>query len=156
MLKQVRLVGFLILTVGGGFVTGALTGPDAWFTQLHKPAFIPPSWIFAPVWSVLYVMIAVAGWRVWERRSELGHALLILWALQLILNFAWSPVFFVAHRIGLALIVIAALLLVIVCVVVLTWHRERIAAVLFTLYGMWVGFATALNVAILLENEPYW
>ena len=58
------LPAFLLLVVGGGLLIGALTGPDAWFAALRKPSFNPPSWLFAPIWTALYVLIAIAGWRV--------------------------------------------------------------------------------------------
>ena len=63
------LPGFLLLVVGGGLLIGAVTGPDAWFADLRKPEFNPPNWVFAPVWTALYVLIAIAGWRLWSRRT---------------------------------------------------------------------------------------
>src|SRR5690606_36058392 len=118
--------------------------------QLSKPAFNPPAWVFAPVWTVLYAMIGVAGWRVW-RRDRRGGPMMLWWA-QLALNFLWSPVFFAAHRIGLALAVIVMLLAVILGFIATAWRQDRIAAWLFVPYAAWVAFATALNAAILALN----
>lgn len=141
-----------MLVVGGGLLIGALTGPDAWFAQLRKPSFNPPNGVFGPVWTVLYVLIAVAGWRVWTRRSELGQLPLVLWGLQLAANFLWSPTFFTAHRMDFALVVIVALLIAILAFVVATARREAAAAALFIPYAAWVAFATTLNAAFLALN----
>lgn len=92
MSRIVTLVLFLVLVVGGGVLIGTATVPGEWYEALAKPAFNPPNWIFAPVWTILYVMIAVAGWRVWTRTHTAGA--MAIWWLQLGLNFLWSPVFF--------------------------------------------------------------
>ncbi|HLW26851.1 MAG TPA: TspO/MBR family protein [Kiloniellales bacterium] len=151
------LLLFLVLVVGGGLVIGTLTAPDAWYRALNKPTFNPPGWVFGPVWTVLYVLIAVAGWRLW-RRNRIGSGLkdgslsMRLWWLQLALNFGWSPLFFSAHLLGLAFLVVALLLLAIIAFIVTTWRQDRIASFLFMPYAAWVAFATALNGAIWLLN----
>src|SRR5262245_48389388 len=91
------LILFLALVLGGGTAIGLLTGPTDWYQQLQKPSFNPPPFVFAPVWSTLYVLIAVAGWRVWRDRARTP---MTLWWVQLALNFLWSPLFFSAHQIG--------------------------------------------------------
>lgn len=144
------LIGFLVLTVGGGLAIGFLTAPGEWYAALAKPAFNPPNWLFAPVWTVLYVLIAVTGWRTFERDS--GSWPMRLWWTQLALNFLWSPVFFAAHRIGLALLVIALLLVAILALIFTSWRQDRVAAWLFAPYAAWVVFASALNGAIWLLN----
>ena len=117
---------------------------------LAKPPFNPPNWVFAPVWTVLYVLIAVAGWRTFERdRSSWPMR---LWWAQLVLNFLWSPVFFAAHRIGLALLVILLLLAAILAFLVMSWRQSRVAAWLFAPYAAWVAFAAVLNGSIWLLN----
>jgi len=85
------LLVFLVLVVGAGWAIGVTNLPGAWYAGLAKPAFNPPNWVFAPVWTVLYVLIAIAGWRVWTR-DRAGWPMK-LWAAQLALNWAWSPVF---------------------------------------------------------------
>lgn len=150
MSRWVTLVGFLVLTLGGGLAIGTLTGPDQWFATLQKPAFNPPNWVFAPVWSTLYVLIAIAGWRQWERDSR--SVPMALWWLQLILNFAWTPIFFSLHAIGAALLVIVGLLAVILIFVATSWRRDRAAAMLFLPYAAWVAFAAVLNAAIYQLN----
>ncbi len=144
------LVSFLILVVGGGLLIGLLNMAGPWYQALEKPWFNPPNWLFGPAWTILYLLIAVTGWRVWLAESE--SALMRLWWLQLALNFLWSPVFFTMHLIGVALAVIVALLATVVGFVFLAWRRERIAALLFSPYAAWVAFATLLNASIWLLN----
>ncbi len=145
------LVAFLLLTVGGGSLIGLLSLPGSWYEELAKPAFTPPNWIFGPAWTVLYVLIAIAGWRTWRggRRSVAMH----LWFLQLAVNFSWSPVFFRWHRMELALGVIVVLLILILAFVITLWRKDRGAALLFLPYAGWVAFATALNAALVALNR---
>lgn len=150
MNQRAALGLFILLTLGGGLVIGALTLPDAWFAQLHKPAFQPPGWLFGPVWSVLYVLIGIAGWRIW-RLPQRGWAWK-LWWLQLGLNFLWSPVFFGAHRLGLSAAVIFALLAVLLACVIAAWRRDKLAGLLLLPYLAWVSFASVLNAAIVTLN----
>jgi tryptophan-rich sensory protein len=149
------LPAFLLLVVGGGLLIGALTGPDVWFASLRKPSFNPPGWLFGPVWTALYVLIAIAGWRVWSKRTgtRADASALRLWWLQLGLNFLWSPVFFAARRIDIALAVIALLLVSIIGFIATAWPRDRVAALLFSPYALWVAFATALNAAFYWLND---
>lgn len=145
-----RLALFVVVVVGTGLAIGALNIPGAWYAGLNKPSFNPPDWIFAPVWTVLFLMIAVAGHRTFEREPR-GSAMK-LWLLQMALNFAWSPIFFSLHRIGLALAVIAALFATIVAFLLRQWRADRVAALLFIPYAAWVGFAAVLNTALFLLN----
>ena len=89
MNRYVSLILFLVLVLGGGLVLSFLTVPGEWYGQLAKAAFNPPGWIFGPVWTMLYVLIAVAGWRVWQR--DRGGWPMKLWWAQLALNFLWTP-----------------------------------------------------------------
>lgn len=150
MQRLASLTLLLVLVVGGGLAIGFLTAPGEWYVGLAKPAFNPPNWVFAPVWIVLYVLIAVAGWRSFER--DRGGWPMKLWWVQLALNFLWSPVFFAAHRIGLALIVILLLLAVILAFVAAAWRQDRASAWLFAPYAAWVAFASVLSSAIWLLN----
>ena len=148
--RWVALLGFLVVAIGGGLAMGYLTAPGAWYADLAKPSFNPPNWVFGPVWIVLYVLIAVAGWRIWCRDAHRWP--LRLWWAQLALNFLWSPVFFVAHWIGLALLIIVLMLAAIVAFIATSWRQDRMAAWLFAPYAAWVGFASVLNGAIFALN----
>lgn len=144
------LLLFLILVLGGGLLIGYATLPGEWYASLAKPPFNPPNWVFAPAWTLLYVLIAVAGWRTWER--ERAGAAMKIWALQLVLNFAWSPTFFGAKQMGPALVVILALLASIALFIATVWNRHRVSGWLFAPYAAWVAFATLLNASLLLLN----
>ncbi len=144
------LVVFLLLVVGGESWIGVSTLPGEWYAGLSKPSFNPPNWIFGPVWSLLYFAIAVAGWRTWQR-DRTGPGMKI-WSVQMLANFAWSPVFFAAHRIDLALGVILFLLVSIAAFILISWRQDQVSALLFAPYAAWVGFASALNGAILFLN----
>ena len=142
---------FIILTVGGGLVIGFLTMPGEWYVKLTKPWFTPPNSIFAPVWTVLYIMIAIAGWRTFTR-DALGAAM-IVWTIALVLNFVWSPIFFGMHRPTTALVVIVTLLMMIFVFIRLSWPHDALPALLFAPYAVWVVFATVLNAAICRLNR---
>jgi benzodiazapine receptor len=129
---------------------GSLTPPDDWFALLNKPAFNPPGWLFVPVWTALYIFIAIVGWRWWQR--DRSSTAMRLWYGQLALNFQWSPIFFSAHQIGAALAVILLLLLTILAFICATWRRDQLAGWLFVLYAAWVAFASFLNVTIFALN----
>lgn len=141
---------FLVIVMGGGTAIGILTAPGEWYAALDKPPFNPPNWVFAPVWTVLYLFIAIAGWRTWPGRRE--SPAMKMWCAQLALNFLWSPVFFVAHRMDIALGIILLLLATIIGFAVVTWRHDRVASILFWPYAAWVGFASALNGALVVLN----
>ena len=151
--RAVQLGGlflFFALVLGGGLMIGIVTAPGAWYAALSKPSFNPPNWIFAPVWTALYVMIAIAGWRVWGQ--DHNNRPMKLWWAQLALNFVWSPIFFSAHRIDIAFGVIVLLLIAIIGFIMITWRRDKIASLLFVPYAAWVAFASVLNGALLYAN----
>ncbi|XVS66682.1 TspO/MBR family protein [Actinosynnema sp. CA-299493] len=133
-------------------VIGSLSAisASAEYEALRTPSWAPPSWLFGPVWTALYVMIALSGWLFWKRHGA-GREL-VLFAVQLVLNAAWTPLFFAAGRYGLALADIIALLVSIVALIVVFGREHRPAALLLVPYLAWVGFATALNASILSLN----
>lgn len=143
-LKLVLL--FVIGTLAIGTAIGLAGMPGAWYRGLAKPAFNPPDWIFGPVWSVLYILIGIAGARSWARGP--GNTATRLWFVQIILNFAWNPVFFVLHQIGIALVIVLAMLVVILAFIGVTWRSDRLSALLFVPYAAWVAFASVLNATI--------
>jgi tryptophan-rich sensory protein len=146
------LGGFCVASFAAAAIGGTVTSDSVrdWYPTIAKPSWNPPSWVFGPVWTALYAMMAVAAWLVW-RRAGWGGAL--LWfAVQLALNATWSPVFFGMHRIGLALVNIVLLWLAIVVTTVAFWKVTPAAGWLFVPYLAWVSFATMLNLAIYRLN----
>jgi len=144
-LKYLSLLPFLAI-VAVVATTGAMFQPGDWYQTIAKPSFTPPGWLFGPVWTVIYVLIAIAGWLVW--RAEGVGVLLGVWVLQLLLNMAWSWIMFDRHEIGWALVDILALWGTIAVFIVLAWPKSMVAALLFCVYLAWVTFATALNFRI--------
>lgn len=126
--------------------SGAVFRPDDWFRTLRKPSWQPPDWLFAPVWTVLYIMIAVSGWLVWREAGLAGAAVpLALYGLQLVLNGLWSAVFFGAHRIALAFYEAVALWLAVAATILAFAPINPLAAWLLAPYLLWVTFAAYLT-----------
>jgi benzodiazapine receptor len=150
MSGRAAITPFILLVVGGGMLIGFVTVPGPWYEALAKPSFNPPNWLFGPVWTILYVLIAIAGWRTWQR--ERFGTPMKLWWLQLLLNFLWSPSFFAMQQVGLALVVVLAMLVTILAFIVASWKVDRLAAWLFVPYAAWVAFASLLNASIWLLN----
>lgn len=128
----------------------AASGARQTYDRLDLPAFAPPGWLFGPVWSVLYVLIAVSGWLVW--RTVGVDRSIAAYVVQLVLNALWTPIFFAGDRYGLALVEIVVLLVAIGVTIAMFARRNRAAALLLVPYAAWVAFATALNAAIVLAN----
>lgn len=124
------------------------------YAALVQPSWAPPSWLFGPVWTVLYLMIAASGWRVWWVAGSLKEAQpeFLLYAAGLVLNGAWTPLFFAADARGVALADIVLLNLMIITTIVVFARRDRISALLLCPYLAWSLFATALNLAIVVLN----
>ena len=139
----------------GAAATGAIFRPGDWYRRLDKPPWRPPDWLFAPVWTMLYASIAVSGWLVWRAAGIEGAALpLAVFALQLLLNAAWTPLFFGLRRPDLALVEIVMLWGSIAATIVLFYPVSAAAAWLLVPYLAWVGFASALNASIWRRNRP--
>jgi translocator protein len=134
---------------------GLATTPNipTWYAELSKPSWTPPGWLFGPVWSVLYLSMAVAAWLVWRK----GNALvpLISFGVQLVFNAAWSWLFFGMHNPGAAFFDIVLLWIAIATTTIAFWRRSLVAGLLFVPYLAWVSFAAVLNFAIWRLNG-YW
>ncbi len=143
------LIGLIALTLATGFCAGQVTAPNiaGWYVHLAKPAFNPPDAVFAPVWTILYILMAVAAWRVW-RKTGWRSAAMSLWLVQLALNFCWSFIFFGAHALLAALLELGVLWLFVLATLVTFRRADRPAAWLMVPYLAWVSFAGALNYAI--------
>ena len=149
MKRYSGLLVFLALVALAAW-SGARFLPGPFYAALQKPSWTPPDQIFAPVWAVLYVMIALAGWIVW-RAQGLGAALWV-WLAQLVLNAGWRWVMFGRKQIDWALVDIGALLLAVLAFIIVAWPVRRSASLLFVPYFLWVSSAAALNVAIWRMN----
>lgn len=147
------LVGFILANIATAS-SGAIFSPGAWYERLAKPSWQPPGYLFGPVWAVLYAMIAVSGWLVWSEAGWAGAALpLTVYALNLVLNAAWSGIFFGLRRMGLAAVEMVGLWTSIVALIALFWPINQWAAIVLIPYLLWVSFAFVLNVTIWKLNR---
>jgi benzodiazapine receptor len=149
-----QIVG-LIISISACFAAAGIgsmaTTPNipTWYAELSKPTWTPPNWLFAPVWTALFLAMAVAAWLVWRQQaSGTVRGALILFAVQLLLNTLWSVLFFGLQRPGWAAVEIAVLWIAILFTLIAFWQRSRWAGLLFVPYLLWVSFAGVLNVAV--------
>ena len=136
--------------------SGAIFKPGDWYREMTKPSWTPPDWVFGAGWSVLYILIAIAGWRVWERAD--GDAVVLpmaVYAIQLGLNAGWSAIFFGLKRPDWAFAEVAALWTAIVANIVVFYPIDPLAAWLLLPYLAWVTFAAALNLAVWRLNSGH-
>ena len=153
MKKAIALVISLAI-VAAVAAFGGRFGPGAWYAQLVKPSWTPPGWLFGPVWTVLYILMAVAAWLVWKAEDFASVRVpLLFYAVQLVLNALWSLAFFGLHRIGLAFIDIIALWAAILATVILFRRVSAAAAVMMLPYLAWVTFAAFLNYSLWRLNR---
>ena len=147
------LLFFVLVTSAVGAAASVFTEPNiaGWYAGLVHPSFAPPNWVFAPVWATLYVVMAVAAWRVW-RVAGTKSLEISIYILQLIFNFAWSAIFFAAHRIELAFAEICILVALVLTTTILFWKRDRLAGWLFLPYLGWTSFAAFLTYAFWTLN----
>lgn len=153
--RILALSAFLAACLGVAAVGGWFTsmGMPEWYAGLEKPAWNPPSAVFGPVWTTLYILMAVAGWLVWKRAGFAGaRPALTLFIVQLALNLAWSWIFFALQSPGWALVELLALWLAILGTMALFFRHSRAAGLLMVPYAAWVTFAGALNAAIVQLN----
>ncbi len=144
----VWIIAFLVISFGIGQVTQG--GMQGWYQALEKPSFNPPNYIFPIVWSILYVMIAIAGWNLW--RVPASKSLKMIFALYMMMNWAWTPIFFGLHYITLGLIWIIALSLVNLVFIVKSLKVVRLSSVLMMPLMAWTSFASVLSYFIWALN----
>ena len=149
--RLLTLFGLLsVVTLGlGGWLTSLGFGP--WYDQLEKPWFQPPGWVFSPVWTLLFVLLAVSTWQV-AREGAVARPALALYALQLVLNLGWSLLFFTLHRPLAALVEILVLDAVVLAMVFVYGRVRRSAGWMLVPYAVWLGLATSINVWIVRHN----
>lgn len=149
--RRLMFLFFLFLCYGAAALGSYWTSSSVstWYAELRKPSFNPPNWIFAPVWSALYFLMATSGWLVWRKAGWSGARFpLTLFFGQLVLNVAWSGLFFALRWPGMALIEIVFLLGTIVATAVVFRPVSRLAFWLMVPYALWVAFAALLNFKI--------
>ena len=154
MTKNKYLSLFLILLITfsasaiGGFTTTSFKEP--WYSEIILPSFNPPSWVFAPVWTLLYIMMSIAIWKIWINTFDLK--LLKLYFIHLFFNATWSIAFFGFHQIGLALINLIIILVFIILLMRKYLTRDKISFYLMTPYFLWSSYALILNSSIFILN----
>ena len=157
--SRLALLSILVLCYGVAALGALSTAPSipTWYATLNKPSFNPPNYLFAPVWTTLYGIMAIAAWLIWRTPREGPTASrrldgLMLFALQLALNALWTPIFFSLHNLLAAFIVIVLLWIAILLTTLRFWQLKPLAGALLLPYLAWVAFATALNLALLRLN----
>ncbi len=158
---------FLLLSVAIGAVGAALTLPSlpVWYANLTHPSFTPPNWAFAPVWTLLYLLMAIAAWLVWRAthhpRRDVGSALtrlaarkdaMALYAIQFGLNLAWTAAFFHLHRLLVAVAILVLLWFAVLSTAILFWRIKPAAGALMLPYLAWLSYGLALNLVFLRLN----
>lgn len=152
----------VIVCLGLGILSGFSTGSDiqGWYSELNKPIFTPPNWLFGPAWTLFYILIGGSVGIIWQVAAKGRYPIIVKYAnrglvffgIHFLLNIAWTPIFFGLHSPGWGLVVIIALLIFIIILIRHFFRLDRIAAFLLVPYFFWVLFATSLNVAIVILN----
>ena len=154
MTKNKYLSLFLILLITfiasaiGGFITASFKEP--WYSQIILPSFNPPSWVFGPVWTTLYIMMSVAIWKIWINSFDLK--LLKFYLIHLFFNGTWSIIFFGFHQIGLALINLVVIVIFIILLMQRYFIRDKVSLYLMIPYFLWTSYALILNSSIFILN----
>lgn len=150
---MLALLGWILLSFLAAFL-GGLAAPGAWYEGIRKPAWNPPNAVFAPVWSVLFLVMGVAAWLVWSRRGAAPVTIaLVLFVLQLVLNVLWSWLFFGFHRMDLAFYEVLLFWALILVTLVAFWRVRPLAGALLVPYLLWVTFAAYLNLTLWRLNR---
>lgn len=151
----IKLISSIALPLVLGAIAGMFTSqsvPD-WYSTLNRPSFSPPNWIFGPVWTILYILMGISFFIIWKQKVSKARNLAIsIFFLQLLLNFAWSFIFFYFKMIGLALVEITLLWFTIILMLVLFYRIKPVATYINIPYLLWVSFATVLNAGYYFLN----
>lgn len=151
----IKLAISILLPLSVGAVAGMFTSQavPSWYASLNRPSFSPPNWVFGPVWTTLYILLGISFFLIWkESPSKFGNLAIIVFAVQLLLNFAWSFIFFYFNLIGIALIEIILLWISIAFMIYLFHKIKPVAAYLNIPYLLWVSFASILNAGYYFLN----
>lgn len=150
------LIISLLISVGGGFIAGIFNKNSMMmYTNLQKPAFSPPAILFPIVWTILYILMGIAAYRVYMviKETNTSKAPLVLYGVQLLLNFLWPFLFFKFRLYGLAFIELVILFIFIILTTVSFFKRDKVAGILMIPYALWVAFAGVLNFFVWMLNE---
>jgi translocator protein len=153
--KIIKLIVSLFLPLSVGAVAGMFTSQAVpiWYASLNRPSFSPPNWVFGPVWTTLYILLGISFFLIWKENPTRERNLAIkVFSIQMLLNFAWSFLFFYFNLIGVALIEIILLWISISLMIYLFYKIKPLAAYLNIPYLLWVSFATILNAGYYLLN----
>jgi translocator protein len=154
-LNIVKLIFSLIIPLSVGAVAGMFTSQavPTWYASLNRPSFNPPNWVFGPVWTTLYILLGISFFLIWkEIPSNKRNLAIKVFSIQMLLNFAWSFLFFYFNLIGAALVEIILLWISIATMIYLFYKIKPVAAFLNIPYLLWVSFATMLNAAYYFLN----
>ena len=150
--KYLSLVLILLITfipsVIGGFATAAFKEP--WYSEIVLPSFNPPSWVFAPVWTTLYILMSIAIWRIWVKFSD--RKILNIYFYHLLFNASWSVIFFGFHQIELALINLIIIIIFIIALMKIYLSKDKLSFLIMIPYFLWTFYALILNTAITILN----
>jgi len=158
MIKQkiLPLIGFILITFIAAFIGSLFTTPSitSWYRNLNKPSFAPPNFLFAPVWTILFFLMAIAAFLVWQNKNNSqAKKALIFYFVQLAFNSLWSIIFFGLHNPGVAFLEIIILWLLILLTLIKFYKIQKIAGLLLVPYLLWVSFASFLNLFVWLLNK---
>lgn len=145
----------ILIALSAGFIGSFFTTPSiaSWYAFINKPSFSPPNWLFAPVWTLLYILMAIAAFLIWQKRDNLQtKPALMFYGIQLVLNTLWSIIFFGMKNPGLAFLEIIFLWLFILITLIKFYKINKTAGLLFIPYILWVSFALILNFAVWMIN----
>jgi tryptophan-rich sensory protein len=158
MIKQkiLPLMSFILITFIAAFIGSLFTTPSiaSWYRNLNKPSFAPPNFLFAPVWTILFFLMAIAAFLVWQNKNNpQAKKALIFYFVQLAFNSLWSIIFFGLHNPGVAFLEIIILWLLILLTLIKFYKIQKIAGLLLVPYLLWVSFASFLNLFVWLLNK---
>ena len=150
--KYLSLAIIILITFSASFIGGYVTTSfkEPWYSEIIRPSFNPPSWVFAPVWTALYIMMSIAIWRVWIKLSD--KKILEIYFYHLFFNASWSVIFFGFHLIELALFNLIIILFFIIKLMRIYFKKERFSFYLMVPYLLWTSYALVLNLTIAILN----
>lgn len=152
---QFSLLLWVVVLLLVGFTIGSVTKPqiDSWYVCLNRSSLTPPNYVFPIAWTILYMLLGVSGWLIWSAAASSRLLMLkVLFVVQLVFNWSWTPLFFYYHLIGLSLLVINCIVALVTMMIFLAYPKNRLVSLLMLPYWVWTVFADYLNFYIWLHN----